>query len=126
MFIFVLLHQQLCYTIMCCKLCQQLFSTFFDFVLALSTKALKTHLCFVELLLPCSATLDNIHPDIAKSQQYFSKFFQNGVLTKTHNFIFHFCAFCTLLQFYPEFYTILIVFYSIRTIHRFHNRFYNR
>ena len=90
------LPQQLLYIITSYFLCQQLFSTFFDFIFALSTKALKTHLCFVESLLPCSATLDNIHPVPYKSQQHFLLFFQNGVSTKTHNFFFCFCATCTI------------------------------
>ena len=37
--------RQLLYNIMCCFLCQQLFSTFFQLVFALSKKALKTR-CF--------------------------------------------------------------------------------
>ena len=71
---FVLLitrSRQLCYNIMCCFLCQQLFSTFFDFVFALSTKALKTHQCFVDLLLPCSTTLVNIHLGLTKVNNIF-------------------------------------------------------
>ena len=45
------------------------FFNFFCFIFALSKKALKTNLYFVDLLLPCSATLDTIHPTIDKSQQ---------------------------------------------------------
>ena len=70
--------RQLCYNIMCCFLCQQLFSTFFDFVFALSTKALKTHQCFVDLLLPCSATLVNIHPSSTKVNIIFKNIFKKA------------------------------------------------
>ena len=70
--------RQLCYNIMCCFLCQQLFSTFFDFVFALSTKALKTHQYFVDLLLPCSATLVNIHPSSTKVNNIFQTFFKKA------------------------------------------------
>ena len=108
--------RQLLYIIMCYFLCQQLFSTFFDFIFALSKKALKTRLYFVDLLLPCSATLDTIHLSIDKSQQYFSNFFQNGILTNTHNLCACFCAFCTFSNFYPKLHAIYIIFYPIRTI----------
>ena len=87
--------RQLYYIIMCCFSCQQLFSTFFDFLFALSKKALKIHPVFVDLLLPCSATLDTIHPAPDKSQHYFSNFFQNGKINKIHNFLFRNCGFCT-------------------------------
>ena len=68
------LHQQLLYIITCCFICQQLFSTFFRLIFALSTKALKIRRFFSCSLLPCSATLDNIHPIYDKSQQHFSFF----------------------------------------------------
>ena len=87
--------RQLLYIIMCYFLCQQLFSTFFDFIFALSKKALKTRLYFVDLLLPCSATLVNIHPCSTKVNNIFQTFFQKGTLTNTHNFLFLFCAVCT-------------------------------
>ena len=59
-------------------------------------RLLKLINVFVDLLLPCSATLDTIHLSIDKSQQYFSNFFQNGILTNTHNFKLCFCALCTV------------------------------
>ena len=110
--------RQLCYIIMCSKLCQQLFSTFFDFVSALSKKALKTHLCFIVLLLPCSATLDNIHPGTHKSQHYFLKYFQKGILTNTHNFFLCFCAICTYPFIYLTFQQYQIGFYETNILPR--------
>ena len=70
------------------------FFQLFYFVFALSKKALKTKLYFVVLLLPCSATLDTIHPTHDKSQQHFSKYFRTGTLTKMYNYFSRFCAFC--------------------------------
>ena len=92
------LHQQLCYTIICRKSCQQLFSTFFDSFSLFQRRPLKL-VVFCWLLLPCSATLDNIHPGTNKSQQYFLIFFQNGTLTDFTFFICCFCAFCTIFLF---------------------------
>ena len=99
---FVLLitrSRQLCYNIMCCFLCQQLFSTFFDFVFALSTKALKTHQHFVDLLLPCSTTLVNIHPRSTKVNNIFQNIFKKAlwpIRTISRSFFVHF------VHFYPS------------------------
>ena len=75
------------------------FFNFFRFIFALSKKALKTKPYFVDLLLPCSATLDTIHPTPDKCQQHFSKYFRTGISTKMHNY---FSRFCALLPFHNK------------------------
>ena len=59
------------------------FFNFFDFVFALSTKALKTHHFLVDLLLPRSATLDTIHPPSTKVNNIFKTFFEPAKQTKS-------------------------------------------
>ena len=86
----------------------QLFSILFSLF---QRRLLKLISVFVDLLLPCSATLDTIHPALDKSQHYFSNFFQNGTLTKTHNFVSCFCAFCIFL-FHKIFFHINLIIFS--------------
>ena len=89
-------HQRLFYIITCCFICQQLFSTFFDLFSLFQRRPLKHPAFSVVLLLPCSATSDNIHPLGDKSQQHFTKFFQTGRINKIHNFRLGICGFCTI------------------------------
>ena len=70
------------------------FFNFFDSFSLFQRRPLKL-IFSVDLLLPCSATLDTIHPGVDKSQQHFSKYFQNGKINKTHNFRARNCGFCT-------------------------------
>ena len=87
------LHQQLVYIIMCCELCQQLFSTFFDSFLLFRRRHRKLIvLCCFLFVVVVRDSFVNIHPTEDKSQQLFLKYSQIGNITKTHNFILHFCA----------------------------------
>ena len=112
------LHQQLCYNIMCCKSCQQLFSTFFKSFSLFQRRHLNL-IFSVDLLLPCSATLDNIHPGVDKSQHHFLLFFQNSTLTVFTIYIRCFCAICTVSIFFSYFLNeesifLLFAFFSAR------------
>ena len=71
------------------------FQLFLISFLLFQRRLLKLISIFVDLLLPCSATLDTIHPTPDKSQQYFSNFFRNGKINKIHNFFLRNCGFCT-------------------------------
>ena len=95
---FIRCPRQLLYIIICCFLCQQLFPTFFDSFSLFQRRPLKL-IFSVDLLLPCSATLDTIHPGVDKSQHHFSKYFQNGTLTDFTIFTHCFCAHCTSFSF---------------------------
>ena len=67
------------------------FFNFFRFIFALSKKAPKTYR-FVLFVVVVRDSFVNIHPTEDKSQQLFLKYSQIGNITKTHNFILHFCA----------------------------------
>ena len=86
-------RQQLAYIIMCCFLCQQLFSTFFQLVFALSKKALKTR-CFSVV---CCCRVQQpwlIYTCLQQKSTIFYKIFSKGQVDQSAQFFFHFL--CTM------------------------------
>ena len=69
--------RQLLYNIMCCFLCQQLFSTFFNSFSLFQRRPLKLAV-FSCLLLPCSATLVNIHLPSTKVNNILQNIFKRA------------------------------------------------
>ena len=85
--------RQLLYNIMCCFLCQQLFSTFFQLVFALSKKALKT--CCFSVVCCCRVQqLWLIYTCLQQKSTIFYKIFLKGQVDQSAQFFFHFL--CTM------------------------------
>ena len=78
-------------------------NNFFDLFSLFQRRLLKQTAILLLFSLPCSATLDNIHPTYDKSQHYFFIFLRTDILTNSYNYTSAFYALCT----------ILIVFYQL-------------